>query len=223
MGPSATVDFMHKIVEFTQANSDQQHIPLLVASMPDIPDRSHCLLRGGLSPLPALLSRLKLLEDAGSTCIVIPCNTAHFWFEQLQAATSAQMLNLIDAVAACALEKRLSKVGLLSTDATIATRLYQTALEKRGIECIVPPDDLQKAMMEGIYLYKSGHLQEAQSLFKEPYLYLQRRQVEAIILGCTEIPLILSHEIAKQPHLFLDSNEVLARAVIRWYEQQSNC
>ena len=221
MGPAATVDFLQKVIQHTQAGSDQQHIPMLVASMPDIPDRSASILRGGPSPLPALLERLALLEKAGATCVVIPCNTAHFWFEQLKAVTSMEMIQLIDVVADQALEKGFSKVGLLSTDATIATNLYQNALEKRGIECVLPNESLQKEMMEGIYLYKAGELSKAQKSFQEPYCYLQHLQVNAIILGCTEIPIILANEITQKKAYFLDSNDILAQVVVEWHKQKT--
>ncbi|MCL2739555.1 MAG: amino acid racemase [Bacteroidales bacterium] len=217
MGPAATIDFMHKVIELTPAACDQQHIPMMVSSMPDIPDRSAHLLQGGASPLPALLHRLQLLEKAGASCIVIPCNTAHYWFPQLKAATSVAMLNLIDEVVDAACEARFSKVGLLATDATLATGIYQTALEKKGIECVAPDGVMQKAVMDGIYTYKAGDSAKARQGFEAPYCCLQQQQVGAIILGCTEIPLILADEIRKKPACFLDSNRILAQAVVRWY------
>ena len=213
----ATIDFMQKVIALTQAECDQQHIPMLVASIPNIPDRSDHLLRGGPSPLPALLLRLKLLEKAGVDSIVIPCNTAHYWYDPLQAATTVEIVNLIDSVADMALEKGFSNIGLLSTDATIATCLYQNALEKRGIRCMVPLPELQKEMIVGINLYKSGRPIEARAHLEVPYCYLLQQESEAIILGCTETPLILSDEIAKNRHFFLDSNEILARTVVRRY------
>jgi len=218
MGPAATVDFMHKVIESTNATCDQQHIPMMVLSMPDIPDRSAHLLRGAPSPLPALLHRLQLLEKAGATCIVMPCNTAHYWFLQLKAAASVEMISLIDSVVNAAYESRFSKVGLLATDATLSTQLYQKALEEKGIECIAPQGEMQKAVMDGIYVYKAGDLEKARQSFEAPFYYLQQRQVDAVILGCTEIPLIMANEVQKTPESFLDSNKILAQAVVRWFK-----
>ena len=218
MGPAATVDFMQKVIELTHAGNDQQHIPLLVSSMPDIPDRTACLLHGGASPLPALLERLQMLEKAGAACIVIPCNTAHYWFAQLQAAASVEMLNLIDLVTAAAREAGFSKVGLLATNATLATGLYQKALEKIGIACIAPEGDLQQSVMNGVYALKAGDLAQAHDLLAAPYQYLRQQKVEAVILGCTEIPLIFADEVRTHPARFLDSTQILARAVVGWYK-----
>ena len=221
MGPAATVDLMSKVIGLTRTGGDQLHVPLLVSSMPDFPDRSTYLLSGGPSPLPALLDRLQMLEKAGARCIVIPCNTAHYWFSELQAATSALILNLIEEVAEAARQRGFSKVGLLATDATVSTGLYPKALEKNNVECIMLQGPLQKAAMEGIYLYKAGHLEEARQRLATPYRHLQHQKVEAIILGCSEVPLIMAKEIHQKPHYFLDSNQILAEAIVRQYEQQT--
>ena len=217
MGPAATIDFMRKVVDLTPATRDQEHIPMLVLSMPDLPDRSTFLLSGGPSPFPALLSRLHTLEKAGATCIVIICNTAHYWFPQLKKAASVEMLSMIDSVAQAASAARLSKVGLLATDATVSTRLYQTAMAQKEIECNPPPDSLQKATMNSIYTYKGGDPVKARHLMEEPYQYFLQQHVDAIILGCTEVPLIMAKEAAQDPAFFLDSNKILAQAVVRWF------
>ena len=223
MGPAATVDFMNKIIEMTDADGDQQHIPMLVSSIPNIPDRSAHFLRNGESPQSALIYRLRMLEKAGVSCVVMPCNTAHYWFPQLKAALSeeVEMLNLIDAVVEAVREAGLSRVGLLATDATVMTGMYQTALEKAGIEYVMPEGITQKAVMVGIYALKAGDLLKARDCLAAPCQYLQLYKAEALILGCTEIPLILAEEIRKEPEYYLDSNRILARATIRWYENKA--
>ncbi|MDR2711216.1 MAG: amino acid racemase [Burkholderiales bacterium] len=221
MGPAATVDFMQKLIDLTDAGSDQQHIPLLVSSIPDIPDRGAYLLNGGESPEPALLCCLQMLEQAGAACIVIPCNTAHYWFPQLKAATQAEMLNLIEAVAEAAREAGFYRVGLLATGATLATGLYQTVLERFGIDCVAPEGALQEAVMDGIHALKAGDTASARRSFDAPYRFLQEQKVEAIILGCTEIPIILAGEVREMPAFFLDSNKILAQVVVRWYEKKT--
>lgn len=93
MGPAATADMLEKFVELRHASCDQQHIPLIVSSIPDIPDRTACLLSGGPSPYRYLERYLHMLEDAGAECIVIPCNTAHYWFDDLQ-NVAARMISI---------------------------------------------------------------------------------------------------------------------------------
>ena len=94
MGPAATADMLEKFVELRHASCDQQHIPLIVSSIPDIPDRTACLLSGGPSPYRYLERYLHMLEDAGAECIVIPCNTAHYWFDDLQNVAKARMISI---------------------------------------------------------------------------------------------------------------------------------
>ncbi|MDR2172825.1 MAG: amino acid racemase [Burkholderiales bacterium] len=221
MGPAATADFMSKIIELTEVGGDQQHIPLLISSMPDIPDRSAHLLNGGSSPQSALVHRLQMLEKAGAACIAMPCNTAHYWFSQLKAAASVDMLSIIDVTVEAAHEAGFSRVGLLATDATLQAGLYQTVLAKVGIECVAPEGAAQKAAMAGTYALKAGDPVKARDCLEVPYQYLQLHKVEAVILGCTEIPLILAKEIRKSPTYFLDSTKILAQAVIRWYESKT--
>ena len=221
MGPAATVDFMSKVIELTGADSDQQHIPLVVSSMPNIPDRSAHLLHGSSSPLPALLHRLHQLEKAGATVIVMPCNTAHYWFPQLRMAATVEMLNLIEEVVAVAQKAHFSKVGLLATSATLATLLYQKALSQTGMECIAPESTLQQEVMNSIYLCKSGNTTEARQRLEAPYRFLLQQNIEAIILGCTEIPIILAEEVLNKPDYFLDSNKILAQSLVNLYKQKN--
>ncbi len=82
MGPGATVDAMQKLINNTPANKDQDHIPTIAVSIPDIPDRTQCILNHSASPLDKMVQYLKILENAGAECIIIPCNTAHFWFDE---------------------------------------------------------------------------------------------------------------------------------------------
>ncbi|MDN6090128.1 MAG: aspartate/glutamate racemase family protein, partial [Enterobacterales bacterium] len=97
MGPAATADMLSKFVHFRHVGQDQQHIPIIACSIPDIPDRSACLLSGGPSPYDYLERYLHMLEGAGAECIVIPCNTAHYWFERLQHSAHVEMINILDA------------------------------------------------------------------------------------------------------------------------------
>src|SRR6478672_956973 len=93
MGPLATVDFFQKIVEEARVANDQQHVPVIIDSVPQIPCRVAAILRGGESPLPHMLAGLRRLEQAGAECAVIACNTAHFWYDELAAASNLPILH----------------------------------------------------------------------------------------------------------------------------------
>src|SRR4051812_8597528 len=99
IGPMATVDFMSKVVQNTPAARDQDHIPMVVCSAVDIPDRTAAILGEGADPFPAMRDALRRLEAVGARCIAIPCNTAHHWHAALQAETSARILHIVDVVA----------------------------------------------------------------------------------------------------------------------------
>ncbi|OOF85834.1 aspartate/glutamate racemase family protein [Rodentibacter ratti] len=217
MGPAATVDMFQKFIQFTPATCDQEHIPLIISSIPDIPDRTSSILHGGESPLMAMDERIQGLERAGAKCILIACNTAHYWYDELQDRCHVDMLNIVDSTINEIIKTGKTKIGILATDATLAIHLYQTKLENQGLTCLIPEGSNQKSVMESIYLYKSGEIDKAEKLMLVQRDELIRRGAEVIILGCTEVPLILHRVIKDEPTLYEDSTAALVRAAIRWY------
>ena len=218
MGPAATADMFQKFIQFTPAHCDQEHIPLVISSIPDIPDRTTSILHGGESPLLAMEERIYGLEIAGAKCILIACNTAHYWYDELKEKCHVDMLNIIDSTINEVLQMGKTKIGILATDATLATKLYQKTLEKYGLICLLPNEEHQKSVMESIYLYKSGEIQKAEELMLVQRDELISHGAEVIILGCTEIPLILKNAMREQPTLYEDSTAALVRAAICWYQ-----
>lgn len=221
MGPAATADMLSKFVRFRHAHRDQQHIPVIACSIPDIPDRSACLLSGGPSPYEYLERYLHLLEHAGAECIVIPCNTAHFWYDRLHAAASAEMISILDATLS-ELPSGCKTLGLLATDATLATGLYQQKIKQRGLALLTPLGARQQAVMQAIYALKGGDEQRAQVLLLPEIEHLIAAGADTLIMGCTEIPLIIGNHGARFDCRFIDSTAALVRAAIRWYESKQN-
>lgn len=220
MGPAATVDLFNKFVTFTAAQQDQEHIPLIISSIPDIPDRTEALMHHGSSPLPVMRDYMHKLEDAGAECIVIPCNTAHYWFEELKDTCHVDMLSIVETIISEVRDCGKSRIGLLSTNATMYMGLYQKGIESQGLTCISPETDSQHKVMESIYAMKSGNITHAQKLINEQANILFSRGAEIIILGCTEIPVIMADTIKEQPHLYIDSTASLVRSGIKWYENR---
>lgn len=217
MGPAATADMFQKFIQFQTAACDQEHIPLLISSVPDIPDRSACLLKNEGNPFPYMLEYSENLIKAGASCLVMACNTAHYWFDDLKQKLNIPMLSMIECTADAAVGQQ--KVGLLATNATVATGLYEKALAQRSIQLIVPQAENQQAVMESIYLYKSGQIQQAQEIMNIQQNHLFEQGVQQIILGCTEVPLILAESVFRQPERYLDATAILVRAAIDWYHQ----
>ena len=213
MGPLATADFLEKVTRATPARCDQEHIPLVLCSIPQIPDRTGAILHGGSSPLPVLLRALKILESSGADYIAVPCNTAHFWHAQLQARSSVKILHIADAVVAAIWARGLrgSTVGLLATTATIEGRVYQRRLAAQGVRTIVPGADDQRALMSLIYRIKSGAPPAHPGEFDALISGLASNGADAIVLGCTELPLIKTSECVGP---LIDSTAALARLCV---------
>lgn len=220
MGPAATVDLFNKFVTYTAAQCDQEHIPLIISSIPDIPDRTDALMHHGRSPLPAMRDYLHKLEDAGAECIVIPCNTAHFWFNELKDSCHIDLLSIVDTTMNEVEKCRKTRIGLLATNATLYMGLYQKGIESLGLSCISPDTSSQEKVMESIYCLKAGDLKHAQKMMLEQAEILFSRGAEVIVLGCTEVPVILSEAVKQSPDKYIDSTGSLVRAGIKWYEKR---
>ena len=216
MGPLATVDFMAKVIALTPVSRDQDHVPLMVYSIPQVPDRTKSILEGGESPLPAMLEGLRVLENAGAGCIASPCNTAHHWFDAMEGACGVELLHIVDCACASLERSGLGEgpVGLLSTAGTIAAGIYQKRLGERGYDCLVPDAaDMEALVSEGIRLVKAGTIDAARTCLEKATANLRKRGAGTVVLGCTEIPVALDDRNAG----YLDATEALAEAGVRWY------
>nr|MDT0250712.1 amino acid racemase [Endozoicomonas sp.] len=217
MGPLATVDFMQKVIALSQATTDQEHMPMLVHNVPQIPDRSTCILQGGEDPFPALLGGLKRLEQAGAQCIVIPCNTAHYWFSALQEQASVRMISIVDVVCNELSRLGIRQAGLMATNATIAADIYKKRIQKINGQCLVPDDLGQQQVMTAIYDIKADRLEQGAQGMEAIFNTLIDAGAEAVILGCTEIPIGLAVTAREQPQRCIDATALLARACVDWY------
>lgn len=216
MGPLATIDFMSKVLRATPAERDQQHVPMVVSSIPQVPDRTEAFRGEGDSPLAAMLASGRRLADAGAQLIVMPCNTAHLWFDELQRELGLPMLNLVEAAIdeAVAAARPGVRVGLLATDATLASGLY---VNRGGhdVQWLLPTAaETLELVMPAIADVKAGRLDAAARGLLQAALALQRRGAEVLILGCTEIPLVLHGGNAPLP--VVDATGALARRVVAW-------
>ena len=218
MGPLAGATFMQRLTLLTPAERDQDHIPAILWSDPRVPDRTAARLSGGEDPLPALLRGIAGLEAAGCGAIAIPCNTAHGWFEPMQAATRLPILHIVEAAADELLRLGVTAgpIGLMATKGTLAMRLYQTRLEGRGYECLVPSEaEMDRIVMPAIDLVKANKVPESYAPLAEMARRLIERGARAVVLGCTEIPLGISAGPAL-PFPVSDTIDALARAAIAW-------
>jgi len=218
MGPLASAEFMRRLTLLTPAERDQDHVPAVLWSDPRVPDRTAARLAGGEDPTPALIRGLRGLEAAGCGAVAIPCNTAHGWFDAMQAATRLPILHIVDAGAEelARLGVEDGTVGVMGTAGTLAMRLYQDRLATRGYDCAVPSEaEMSRLVTPAIAAVKAGDVAGAYAPLAEAATLLASRGARAVVLGCTEIPLALAAGPAL-PFPVCDTLDALARAAIRW-------
>lgn len=220
MGPLAGADFVSRLTLATDAERDQDHLRAVLWSDPTVPDRTEAALRGGASPLPAMLAGVRVLEQAGAGCLAIPCNTAHLWADQLASATTLPLLHIVDAAAAALAARGITggTIGVMGTAATLALGLYQERLAKLGYTCLTPEtDEMQQAVSPSIARIKANDIAGATSPLLAVAQRLGRRGAVAVVLGCTEIPLALrGPEAARSGLILVDTIDALARAALAW-------
>lgn len=221
MGPLATLDFLQKLIAATPARRDQEHVPTVVWNVPQIPDRQKALAGTGESPLPAMLHGIAQLNAAGATRIVIPCNTAHAWFDALASASQAPLIHIVQA-SLDALEAASGPsgavVGLVATRGTLDARLYQTHLEARGIPFVInTPEELDTLFTPGCYAIKQGHLERGGKLLEQAAQRLVERGAVRLVLACTEVPVGLAHIASDLLKVSIDPTQALADACLRYW------
>lgn len=218
MGPMATADLFEKIINNTPANIDQEHLKVLIYNNPQIPSRVEAILDGGQSPKEELIASAKLLEAAGVDFIVMPCNTAHYWYKDVNEATSVDMIHMIENAAQYVKDNGIDKAGkimLFSTIATEQTGMYQAAFARCGIQIETPKSDEQEVMEEAIDAIKAGRYEDNPKLPLVDRIIkgYQKAGYGAFIAGCTEIPLLFRY--TKGDYYIIDPTEILAQTAVR--------
>ena len=190
MGPLATADLFEKIVGHTKAACDQEHLHVVIDSNTNIPDRTAALLHGGADPLPELVKSAGRLEKMGADVLIMPCNTAHNYYDGIAAAVSVPVLHMVRLTAQALVERGVKKAGLLATDGTVRTGIYQKSFAGSGVELLTPDEAGQRAVMEMIYQgVKAGDMAFDAQPARRAMERLLATGAEVLILGCTELPL----------------------------------
>ena len=152
MGPAATADLFAKVTAMTKAGSDGEHLRVIIDSNAAIPDRTAAILSGGEDPLPQMLSALQNLERCGAQCVIMPCNTAHFYLPRLRERTDVPILDMLSIAAErCAKMYPRRKAAVLATRGTLATGLYDRAMETAGVPYLLPEEAERDILMHLIY------------------------------------------------------------------------
>lgn len=214
LGPAASVYFYRLITEHTAALRDQDHIDIVLISGASIPDRSDFILeKSERSPLPLMKEDVLKLANAGADLIAIPCNTAHYFFDELSRISPVPVLNIVRETVKLAQKAGVHRLGILATTGTIVSEAYQHACSDMGMEYRIPCETSQQLLMDIIYhsikTAKTPDLDAFYGIAAE----LRAGGCDAIVLGCTELSL-LPKNTDFESHHFIDSLLVLAYKAI---------
>lgn len=214
LGPMSGIYFCEMLTAHTAATSDQEHIDFLLSSKATTPDRTDFILgRSQSNPAYGMTNEVDKLIRAGADLIAIPCNTAHYFYDTIAAASSVPVINIIDQTVEFCRFRRLRRVGVLATEGTVASGAYATALRGAGLDYLTCSPEDQEIVSEIIYdQIKKGRAPNI-AAFCQVANRLKQQGAEALILGCTELSL-LKHSCDPDTD-YIDSLEVLACAAIR--------
>jgi len=218
MGPEATEYMFDLIIKNTKVSEDQDHIPVIIYSNPKVPHRTNAIFNQGPSPTPALTEGVRLLNQAGADFIIVTCVTAHYFLPEVAEAVGFSYLSLLDESLKWAREHipALKKAGLVSSTGTLESGLFHNVYKAAGIEVIGPEEEEQESVMEAIYGpqgIKAGFtVGKSKEMIVNAARILIGRGAEAIIAGCTEVPLVLKPEDIAVP--LIEPMEIVAKASI---------
>ena len=213
MGPQATQIFYQRILDRTDAERDQEHLPTLILSDTEMPDRTAAILSGqGEMVYRRLLEDARVLEREGCTAIAIPCNTSHYFVDELQKELSVPILHMVRETCKVLARRGCRRVGILATDGTIQTQTYQKECAAQGFEGVAPDADTQKLVMSIIY----DEIKKGEKGSREKFAAIDRAlramECDAAILGCTELSVYrVYHGL---PDFYVDAMEVLVEKSI---------
>lgn len=214
MGPDATVAFMQRVIDATPAEDDIDHVHLLVDNNPKVPSRIKALIDGdGENPGPAIATMARRLEKAGADFLVMPCNTAHYYWQDAQNAVGIPVWHIVE-LTLDTIARRIpgAKIGMLCSPALRKIGLYEGFAQERGLSLVYPSDE--DAMLEVIRAIKRGQVRHPDTLaaFIRTAGELKARGADVLVLACTELSVIKDALDASVP--VVDTVQVLAEQVV---------
>lgn len=213
LGPMATALFMKMVIEMTDAESDQDHIEMIIYNCPQIPDRTGYILgKTTLSPVPELIRIGRKLAMEGVELIAVPCVTASYFYEELAAGISVPVVDILREVCSYLKRRNIQYVGLMATSGTIAGGVFQKALAESGFNPILPDAGAQEDIMHVIYENVKANRPVEWDLFDRAAQQLKDAGAEIIILGCTELSVV--RETCSLGPEYLDVMRLMARSAV---------
>lgn len=213
LGPMAGVYFLELVTRMTDAKTDQEHLEVVMVSSPSTPDRTGFILgKSHESPLPALTNAGMILKNSGADIIALPCFTAHFFHDELEKKLQVPIIHAIKETVSYLRDRRIKCAGIMATEGTVTSRLYQDALEAAGISFVTPDSSGQNLVSYIIYDNVKASKPVDLNAFNAVSSDLFDRGAEVILLGCTELSIVKrDYEL---PAGFLDVMEVLSQKAV---------
>lgn len=214
MGPEATLDLFGKLIRHTDASCDAEHIRVYIDCHTGIPDRTRAILAGGESPVPYIAESAEKLAAMGAEFLLLPCNTSHYYYNEICEKSPVPVMNMIRTAAEALQAEGVHCVGILATDGTLQSGVYQKELEACGIRSVCPAGEHQKAVMSLIYDGIKANAATFDTAAVEAVLRELRTQgAERIVLGCTELPVAFTrYQITATDTV--DATDILARVAV---------
>ena len=214
MGPEATLDLFGKVIRHTNASCDAEHIRVYIDCHTGIPDRTRAILNGGESPVPYIVDSAKKLAAMGAEFLLLPCNTSHYFYEEISAGSPVPIVNMIRTTADCLYEQSITCVGLLATDGTVKSEVYQKHLADKGIATVLPDDEGQQAVMRLIYegIKANAPCWDAKPI-NRVLQQLRQAGAQCIVLGCTELPVAFERYGIDMTDT-VDATDILAKTAV---------
>ena len=210
LGPAASVYFYQLITQHTEALCDQEHLDIVLISKASIPDRTDYILgKSEESPLPAMTAGVQKLTEAGAQIIAVPCNTAHYFYDEIERNSPVPVLNIVKETVILAQSAGIRKLGIMATAGTVLSGTYQKVCDSLGVKAVLPCEASQQILMDMIYKDIKTAKEPNMNAFLSVAAELYANGAEAIVLGCTELSLIRGLEKYPQ-YCFIDSLHVLA-------------
>ena len=215
LGPMATAYLLQLIVDMTDAKTDQEHLDAIIFNRPGVPDRTAYILDPTKpSPVPIMVDMAQKLEALGVCAIGTPCVTAHSFHEALQSSVQVPFIHMVQETAAYLKSIGCKKAGIMATTGTVRMGLFQKVLKDVGIGCVLPDETMQQYVMSLIYDNVKAGLPADMEKFRTVSNALHAEGCDAIILGCTELPLAFDLLGLQNPHI--DPTTELAKAAIQF-------
>jgi len=220
MGPLATAMLFEKVATLTRVSKDQDHIRVLIDSNPMIPDRTAHIVAGGEDPRPELAATAAHLQAMGADFLIMPCNTAHYFYDEITKGLTIPFLHMVNETATYIGTHfpETQKVGILATEGTCKAGVYETALRQQGLTPLTPEPAMQQHVTDLIYGIKANQKIPIDG-FMDAVTALKDKGATCFVLGCTELS--VAHKLYCFTGPFVDPLTVIAKAAIRFAGKQS--